>query len=347
MAIRFMDGFDQETPAATNGWTLAHNGAKLELVVSPDTDNMLSVKTLPPTQQGQKNYLNLRRDVDAGWGDRFCIGFLLRPTRGGSIQFAQIDTRPTKGAQGLITFGYEFVGGQGFCTLNGELTGVPMEYGNVFHFLELELDKVALVARAWLNNELVGTVPITGQEADLAYWIGYQNVDVQGGEAQAIFINDFYESDGTTDFNNQRIGKVKVVTRSPQADAVTEFLRTKGDSNASQVADPANPDGDTSYVYSNMAGAVDLYTNNDPLPFPDAPILAVAVSVAGRKEGPEARAVAPMIQVDGADEIGARVNLRVAAYERGTTIFNVNPKTGGAWDTQSAAGARFGQTLVL
>jgi len=346
MAIRFMDGFDQEVPSFANGWAVSHNGLKLELLRSPDGDNMLDAKTTAPTA-GTKNFMRLSRDVGAGWGDRFCIGFLLRPLRGAEVQFAQIDTRPTKGEHGLITFGWKSSGGQMFCTLNGELTGVPMEFGNVYHFLELELDKVALVARAWLNNELVGTVPITGQEVDLSYWIGFQNVDVLGGEVSALYLNDFYESDGTTDLNNQRIGKVKVVTRSPKLDAVTEFLRTKGDSNASQVADPASPDGDASYVYSNQAGAVDLYTSNEALPFPDAPVLAVAVSVSGRKEGPESRAVAPMIQVDGADEIGARVNLRVAVYERGTTIFNANPKTGGAWDAQSAAGARFGQTLVL
>ncbi|MNP96003.1 virion structural protein [Achromobacter phage vB_AchrS_AchV4] len=351
--IRFMDGFDQEVPAFENGWGVESSLSRMELATSPDGDKMLDAKGL--FGSNVKSYLRLRRAVPADWGDRFCIGFLVRPVRSqaptqdnlNEIQLAQIDGNPTAGAQGLITFGMAVNGGQVFCTLNGELTAIPMEYGNVYHFVELEIDKVALVARAWLNNELVGTKPITGQETLLSYWIGFSNLDaVSTVDASIAYFNDFYESDGTTALNNLRIGKVKVVTRQPQADAVTEFSRGAGASNASQVAD-LTPDGDASYVYSNLAGAVDLYTNGDALPYPDAPVLAVAVSVSARKEGPEARSVAPMIQVDGSDEIGERVNLKVTSYTRGTTVFNANPNTGGAWDGPSAAGARFGQTLVV
>lgn len=353
MAIRFMDGFDQEVPAFDNGWAIESSLSKLELVNSPDGDKMLDVKGL--FGSNVKSWMRMRRAVAAGWGDRFCIGFLLRPVRLNvstqenlnELQLAQIDGNPTAGAQGLITFGIASSGGQVFCTLNGEITAIPIEYGNVYHYVELEIDKVALVARAWLNNELVGTRPITGQETNLSYWIGFSNLDaVSSQDATIAYFNDFYESDGLTTLNNLRIGKCKVVTRSPKVDAVTEFSRNQGTSNASQVADPV-PDGDASFVYANLAGAVDLYTNPDALPYPDAPVLAVAVSVSARKEGPEARSVAPMIQVDGADEIGDRVNLKVTSYTRGTTVFNANPKTGAAWDGQSAAGARFGQTLVL
>jgi hypothetical protein len=342
MAVTFMDGFDQQIPNLAAGYILESNRASLTLMASPDGDNMLQVGMTAGTA-AVAAYQHIRRKVPTGWGNRFGFGVLVNVARSGAFQIAQIDNDPTSGAQGIITFGKD---ASNFCTINGVATEIAFEL-SVYHFLELELDKVALVARVWLNNELVGTAPMTGTETKLSYWFGFDTVNTSTIATNVAYFNDHYVSDGNSTLNNQRVGKVKVVTRLPQTDFVTEFTPLSGASNAAMVDDPGAPDGDTTYVFGNLEGTVDLYNNTDDLPFPDAPVLAVAVTVVARKEGPEARSVAPQVQVDGADAVGDRVSLLVGSYTTGTTVFNANPKTGGTWDASSAAAAKFGQVLVV
>lgn len=344
MSVRFMDGFDESVPQAQEGYTLSVTRTTADLVSHPDGD--LQLRIVNGDFQTNTKSWKAYRDIADNYGDRVGFGMLVNVLRNLA---EDVGTKPwcvflgiqTAAGQNILSMGRST---SGFVVINDVVTAFPFEL-SVYHFLELELDKVALVARAWMNNQLVGEVPLTGSEGALRYWFGVDAAAFGNGSTVPLaYFNDLYESDGQGAENNRRLGKVKVVTRLPLTDFATEFLRNGGTSNAGQVR---TNDGDTSYVYTNQAGSVDLYANDDPLPFADAPVLAVSVTVSARKEGPDARSVVPMIQVDGADEVGARIDLQINNYRSGTAIFNVNPKTGQAWDNASAASAKFGQMLVI
>lgn len=347
MSVRFMDGFDESTPRVADGYAMQGASAVLALVDHPDGDKQVQVQTT--SSSASSPYYFIRRNVPNDYGDRFGFGMLVYAARNLASQTPGVDYCNFLGIEigsdpysNIIRIGRNT---SGFTVINDEATTVPFEL-LVYHFIELEVDKIALVARAWLNNQVVGEIPLTGNEADLRYWFGMTQGYVATGSpgTPLVRFNDLYESDSQGAENTRRLGKVKVVTRLPDSDFTAEFLRDSGDSNASQVR---TNDGDASYVYTNQSGSVDLYNNADPLPFPEAPVLAVSVSVSARKEGPDARSVVPMIQVDGADEVGERIDLQIGTYQTGTSVFNVNPKTGQAWDNASAASAKFGQMLVL
>lgn len=352
MSVRFMDGFDESTPGTALGYLVASSAAKTTLVDHPDGDRQCLVQTSttssshPDLPVESAPRYKASRSVPNDYGDRFGFGVLVSAVRSLSpstpgVNHCNFVGIETQAGDPIIQVGRA---SSGVAVVNDNLTDLPFEL-SVYHFIELEIDKVGLVARAWLNNELLAEIALTGSEGALQYWFGMTTVNVNVPVNTALVrFNDLYESDSQGAENTRRLGKVKVVTRLPDADFAAEFLRDTGDSNASQVR---TNDGDASYVYSNQVGTVDLYSNNEALPFPDAPVLAVSVSVSARKEGPDARSVVPMVQVDGADEVGERIDLQIGSYRTGTAMFNVNPKTGQAWDNVSAASAKFGQMLVL
>lgn len=352
MSVIVMEGFEHPFFAVNEqvtGWATIGSTGTVQQV--DDVEHGKRIRFMTPTTSGnsyQTTYTRRYvRKVGADWGNYFVMGVRVRISgHGGRI--AGIHTLNESGAIGtnLIEFS---TGSGGVCLLNDEpvASGLIMETG-IDNYLELEVDKVALVCRAWLNNQLVGNVPLDPDVAEIGYWFGIIRTITVGGTSSSICeMDDHYAADGNGAINRSRLGRVKVVMRLPQADQVAEFERLGGASNASQVNDLGNPTTDSTYVYSNTEGAVDLYTNSDPLPLTDAPVLAVAVTVVGRKEGPDARAVAPMIKSGLADEVGDRINLYVATMAGGTSVFDLNPETMDAWTREEAENASFGHTLVV
>jgi len=348
MAVIFFDGFDEAEwnshSALLYGWTVQVSGMTQPEMLPVSGGHALRLKTT--NTSGTSRYCRLQRDITHNWGDWFGIGFRINHrVRRPNLTFATIFALAENGSTTRIVD--LMVASNGLCHVNGEPSeaNVIMEQ-NIENFLELELDKVAQEARVWLNNTLVGIAPLVGDEANLRVRIGVEGVD-NFTNSTIVDIDDFYVADGTGTVNTRRLGKVKVVQRLPQSDLVAQFQRDSGDSNASQVSDTGAPSSDTTYVYSNEPGTTDLYTNSDPLPYEDAPVLAVGVAVIGRKEGADSHELVPIIQSGGAQEVGPRIALMAGSFRGGLGVFNTDPSTGEAWDANAAAQAAFGQQLVV
>lgn len=358
MAVMAMEGFERDYWTAMNpDLALTRTGAiTTARVASSDYGSKLSIQFPAAGGSAQNAVIEIGNSKSiSDWGNYFVFGFrftLALQVASGPVTIGRIYNDDGSGTStgDIIKVSVEYQSASvGVLKINGAVPSSAMVLeNNVEYYLEIEVDKVALKARAWLTNQLIGDAPLTGSEAAIGYRFGWRRTDTTAATIynNVMYVDDHYSLNGTGTFNTTRLGRVKVIERLPQADATVEFVRDSGTSNASVVADVGDPATDSTFVHSNEAGAVDLYTNSDALPF-DAPVLAIAVSVAARKGGADARAVAPMVESGSADAVGDRINLLVNSVSAGTSVFDFDPATNDAWTQAAAATTKFGQTLVV
>lgn len=352
MAVIFMEGFEHPYWAVDeqiNGWRDTGSATVVSQVDDVEHGKRARIGTTwtSGTSYTANCVRRFYRTVGADWGDYLAIGFRVKVSANNAT-LANIHRINENGSVGttIIEFG---TNASGMCMINGATvpSGLLME-PNVDHYLELELDKLSMSGRVWLNNQFIGVVQITEAFDSVGYWIGFVGSrTISQGSYMLAELDDHYVVDGIGSVNRSRLGRVKVVMRLPEDDQVAEFERVSGDSNASQVGDLGDPTADGTYVYSNIEGAVDLYTNSETLPFDEAPVLAIGVTVIGRKEGPDARSLAPLVRSGMVDEVGDRVNLYVTEVAGGMSVFNIDPSTLEPWTRENAEAASFGHTLVV
>lgn len=347
MAIILMEGFeDDQWDNATYGAAVSRSVTTTNglIVNAHDYGSRLSVVTTSSTRGARR--FRVQGPVVKDWGNIFAFGYRADFRTRNGIEILELrNVTPSRVLLSVTLMG-------NMVHVNGEPAQNSYEIENgAEYFVEVEVDKVAAQIRLWFSNTMVHAEPLDGIVEDLTYWFGMStlpDVELSGSltpnPTVYQYLDDHYALDGNGTTNrNGRIGRVKVVQHLPEADDIVEFDRTGGDSNASQVATYNT----TEYVHSNILGASDLYTNSQELPFPGAPVLAVAVTVAGQKEGPDARSVAPLIKSGIVDEVGERVDLKVTSASGGYSVFNTDPNTNEAWSRESAENVKFGHTLVL
>lgn len=233
-------------------------------------------------------------------------------------------------------------------TVIGDSTFTQYKIENsIWNYVELEVNARDSKYRIWMNDRLVYDATLTEEIVNFDKW----HIKAQyrtGGTANQTFIDvdDIYLMDGKGNVNNTRLGKVNVTTRYPKADVQTEFSRNGGTSNFSRVAD-ASADDDSSHVFSNVIGAVDLYENTDVLEvIDDNAVVAVAVAISARMTEPDSMSIGAVIKSGESEQNGGRMALKASVYTAEKAVFETDPATGTRWKPEAVRTLKWGQKVL-
>lgn len=216
--------------------------------------------------------------------------------------------------------------------------GVRLAYG-AWNFVEAAFDSGSYPTgscKAWLNGESVidgsftrynnydGTIT---QVREPGWGIGNSaDVDLD----QRPYLDDLYIRTGMIPYGDTGILRMHVTG----AGSATTWTAT-GSATNWQCVDDVNPDDDTTYVYSSVVGAKDLYALENVTITGD--IYAVAMTIRGKKTSSGTRAVRALIKST-SEANGRTLYLPSSGYKTDFhSVFETKP-TGGVW-TQAALDA--------
>lgn len=175
-----------------------------------------------------------------------------------------------------------------------------------------------------------GTLVLTGSSADTRN-AGNLNIGrIQWGGTSAIEygIDDIYIANTGSSVNNDFLGDVIATPlQIIETGSINQFVANTG-TNYTAVRDLSGEDGDTTFVSSSVAGAIDLYTLQNPT-FSANTIYAVGVSAFTRKTQIGNQNVQLLVS---SSTINSGSALFVeSGYQEKTSIFETNPDTAAAW----------------
>lgn len=235
------------------------------------------------------------------------------------------------------------IGTDWFIYVDGVQTSYQCEL-NIWNFVEMRFDLEANKFQLYMTETLVMEKAITNPTFDF-YEVRAQLVT---GSGSGLLLNcdDLYLLDGAGTYNNERIGKCNTLTRFPTADDTKGMTPDTGTVNFSRV-NQAVPDGDSSYVYANVAGATDLYTNTTAIvTVDDAAIRAITIAPNVRMLEPDSLSVTAVVKVGTSEAVGYRMKLKAATYTSEKHIFEVSPATSLPWTPTEAQNVKFGQRIL-
>jgi hypothetical protein len=271
--------------------------------------------------------------LEGWWG--FALKFNRFPTQGGATHL--INNSLTKIVSGSITSAGRFnVGGA---------AGIQPMFTNTWHFLEVyfKIAGASSKIQTWLDGGPdiplttvnLGTVPITQVEL---------NCDDHGGAE--FDYDDLYLADPNGSLNNSRIGDVHIETLYPIGDGShSDFVPNAGTTHYTQVDDPNANDADTTYLSSNVVGAIDTWDYGN-LAFVTGQIFAVQVNMLSRKDDSAFRQLAAVTRLGGSDYVSANAKTLPAVYSDSSDILEINPATGVQWTTTDVNAAQWGAKIV-
>jgi len=172
----------------------------------------------------------------------------------------------------------------------------------------------------------------------------YLSHGLGAGSAQ-VWIDDFYMCDNTTAYNNNVLGPIQVKTVLPNGIGSATNMSVTGVS-TNYLAVNNNPeDGDTTYVSSNFAGTLDLYTQvgvgTTGYPY------AVMINQIQRLDVSGSRIVAGILQINGVQYTGNIATVNSTSYMQTFSVFNYNPSTLGIWTSVATVnGMQMGTKVI-
>lgn len=205
----------------------------------------------------------------------------------------------------------------------------------------------------WINNQYVGAAQFTdpAKVANLRYIkLGLMH-QYYGGSGSSIHygfngITDVYLLNGLGTRNTTRLGKVKVVTRSPVTDASVQFQRPDTATSNAQIA-AQNPPLFSPSLTGIKEGDTDLY-GSTAFKFTNESIVATSVTTTGYKTDPSGNDIAPVISVSGTKYVGNTniVPISASLMKTEQSIYEINPKTGQPFTKTDLDATTFGVTVV-
>lgn len=152
-----------------------------------------------------------------------------------------------------------------------------------------------------------------------------------GSDAFPYFYDDMYANDTTGSDNNDYMGDVRIFVDRPAATvAGASQWALSGPSPKAVAVGDTTQDGDATYISSNTAGQVDLYTLAAP-PSGLGTVKAVQTNLVARKDDGIIRQIAPVLG-DGvhSNAVGASISIG-NNYVDYLQSFDRNPLTGAVW----------------
>lgn len=160
-----------------------------------------------------------------------------------------------------------------------------------------------------------------------------------GGSA-TVLIDDVYAKDVAT-----RLGESRIETLLPSADASLTFTPNSGSNNYSRVNEGL-VDGDTTYVYSSLVGAEDLYELADMTSIPEQ-IHAVQTRVVARKDDAATRALKVALKSGSSATVYGSDFYLSSSYVTKTDIYDADPATSAAWTKAGIDALKIGQKITI
>lgn len=187
------------------------------------------------------------------------------------------------------------------------------------------------------SNSSLSSVSFTSNNAGGLGW---------NQQGPLVLIDDMYFVDNVVTPgplpSNSFMGDTRCSTQFPIGQGVVNWTPLTGE-NWQNVDNPSF-DGDTTYNYSNAAGATDLFVVN-PLVQAVGWVLGVSVTIAVRSTDATAALIAPVIYIGSKTYVGTGQAVDVS-YLFITGIWPLNPATNQPWQTADVNSAQFGYVIV-
>lgn len=154
------------------------------------------------------------------------------------------------------------------------------------------------------------------------------------------YIDDLYICDGTGTSNNDFLGDCRVDTLYPNGTGNTAQFTPTGSANNWENVKDVNPDSDATNNASATVGQIDSFAFGD-LVNQSGNIFGAQTNFVARKDDAGTRTMRPVVRVNGTNYEGADIALGTS-YLDYTQIIEQNPATASAWTTDALNGAEFG-----
>jgi hypothetical protein len=238
---------------------------------------------------------------------------------------------------------------------NGSLQAIASDHAlaaNTWYYIEL---KVAFgnsaAASVRVNGEAVTgltAVTIDSQNTANSYAnnIRFNNITISTGSMTVLFDDIYVGSTSGSAPRNDFLGDCRVEVIRPTAEGnYSEFDPSSGSDNALMVDDAA-PDGDSTYVATNVLNEIDTYITGD-LATTTGTVYGVQTSLYARKDEAQAspRSISPVIRRGGSDSVGGGHDLN-DTYAQHRQMFEQDPIASADWTIPSVNASEFGQKVT-
>lgn len=203
--------------------------------------------------------------------------------------------------------------------------GTVVPARDVWYYYELVIDRTSNQVQLYINNVLDITVALPAAGATM------QNFDfsyvAENGAVTRLDDMYFLDSDSTGGATLvDRIGPIQIPTRMPDADVLTQWTAASAGPHWAQVG--ILPASEESYVRSATSGAQDLFSSATALPAeagtPQAPIIAVGLTVLAQKSDIDARQLGLAVGQGGTQKVVVDTALNIVP-EYSYAIFETAP----------------------
>lgn len=211
----------------------------------------------------------------------------------------------------------------------------------VWYYLEVEfsIDTGAGFLRVFVNgSEVINFAGNTQGVAGVATASRLGLFSHTGGHTSAV--DDVY-----TISTASRLGECRVEPLRPSADTATKtFTPNAGTENFSRVNEVLT-DGDTTYVYSSLVGAEDLYEVDNLSVIPQN-IFAVQTRLVARKDDVATRVLKTGLKSGAATVYGSDFFL-ASSYTTHIDIYDADPNTTAPWTKAAVDALQIGQKITV
>lgn len=254
----------------------------------------------------------------------------------------------------LLVSGSPYVGPSNFVFGTASDTGsplVPPINELPANTVEIEITVEGKIT-CWINNQYVGSTQFINPAAvaNIRFirlgGLTQMKPSVTSNYIGFNGITDLYLLNGLGTRNTTRLGKVKVVSRSPSTDVAVQFQRPSTATSNAQIAGQIPPTF-SSALTGIKEGDTDMY-GSPAFNFTNEAIVATSVTTTGYKTDPSGNDIAPVINVSGTKYVGSTNIVPISATQMKTkqSIYEVNPKTGLPFTKTDLDATTFGVTVV-
>lgn len=256
------------------------------------------------------------------------VGFsIILPENGGDFMTFLDDTSAT-----ALTIGTSSI--SSLLYFDGVTTvysGVPLPR-NTWVYFEVSIYDFAATAAGnivvRLNGETIFESPLGFTL--LGSGIG-GGITLLGGTANEIGYDDVYICDNTGDYNTGFIEDGEILTLLPNGAGDETQLSLFGAATNWEAVSEVPFDGDTSYVFGNVAGTQDLYTIDTMATGVTFVIPGIMVNTVARKDGPDTVGVRGLVKSSGNVGTGTGIDV-TTSYLTYQQVFEKEPVTNADWN---------------
>lgn len=336
MALRFLDGFDHYTTAASFGYK--YNTYTVSAV---PTAGRRSGSNAARLGNYGGDYIMKTLDDQTTW----IVGFAYKREAAGNSELPLVQLRDSSGSIQIGLYMHCIDGllrlwrGDMSTLLATSSSAIPL---NTWCYIELKtfINDTTGTLELRVNGTTVATY--TGDTKQSSSLNTARTIRLAGGVYSNAYgyIDDLYVCDGTGTTNNDFLGDCRVDTLYPNGVGNSAQFTPTGSATNWENVDEIPPDEDTSYNASGTAGAIDSFAFTDATIL-NASVFGVQANILARKDDAGTRTLRAVARVNGANYEGSDQSLG-DTYLNQQQIWALNPATSVSWTEADINAAEFG-----